>query len=231
MRILFTGTSSFTGCWFVKALVEAGHEVVATLRRDRDGYPDLAGRRVAMLDGMCPMAFSCEFGGPAFMDLVDREDRWDLFCHHAADVTDYKSPDFDPVAALANNTNNLREVLAGLKEKGCQAMLLTGSAFEQNESAGSDELRAFSPYGLSKGITWDVVRYYSNEAGMRLAKFVIPTPFGPFEKPGLTSYLARTWLAGGTARVSSPAYVRDYIHVSLLARAYGDFASRLCERS
>ena len=32
--------------------------------------------------------------------------------HHAADVADYKSPDFDPCAALRGNTLNLRKGLA-----------------------------------------------------------------------------------------------------------------------
>jgi UDP-glucose 4-epimerase len=34
MRILFTGASSFTGYWFVRELVAAGHEVVAACRGD-----------------------------------------------------------------------------------------------------------------------------------------------------------------------------------------------------
>ena len=33
----------------------------------------------------------------------------------------------------------------------------------------------------------------------------------------------RTWLAGETARVQTPRYVRDNIHVSLLAKAYAAF--------
>jgi len=33
MKILFTGGSSFTGYWFIKELVAAGHEVVAAFRR------------------------------------------------------------------------------------------------------------------------------------------------------------------------------------------------------
>ena len=32
MRILFTGASSFTGYWFVRALAQTGHEVVCPLR-------------------------------------------------------------------------------------------------------------------------------------------------------------------------------------------------------
>ena len=30
MRILFTGASSFTGYWFIRELVAAGHRVIAT---------------------------------------------------------------------------------------------------------------------------------------------------------------------------------------------------------
>ena len=33
----------------------------------------------------------------------------------------------------------------------------------------------------------------------------------------------RTWLAGETGRVQTPRYVRDNIHVSLLAKAYARF--------
>ena len=34
-----------------------------------------------------------------FLALI-AEEGWDLLCHHGADVTNYKSPDFDTVAAL-----------------------------------------------------------------------------------------------------------------------------------
>jgi hypothetical protein len=40
-------------------------------------------------------------------------------------------------------------------------------------------------------------------------------------------YLMKEWLAGKTAKCSSPAYVRDNIHVTLLAKAYARFAARL----
>ena len=36
----------------------------------------------------------------------------------------------------------------------------------------------------------------------------------------------KNWLAGATPNCSSPAYVRDNIHVSLLAKAYARFARR-----
>ena len=47
------------------------------------------------------------------------------------------------------------------------------------KAAGETPLIAFSPYGLSKGLTAEVVRHRCREFGMRYGKFVIPNPFGP----------------------------------------------------
>ena len=81
------------------------------------------------------------------------EGGWDLLCHHAADVTNYKSPDFDAVGAVQNNTRNLVTVLQALKSAGCGKSVLTGTVFEGGEGAGSQGLPDFSPYGLSKALT------------------------------------------------------------------------------
>ena len=231
MRVLLTGASSFTGFWFARELANAGHEVVATFRRRPEDYDDLRRRRVAMVLDCCRGVFGCAFGGEQFLDLVRRE-AWDLFCHHAADATDYRSPGFDVTSALANNTRNVAAVVAALKagSTGCPRLIVTGSVFENDEGAGSEELPAFSPYGLSKSFTFQVFRYHALRAGFSVGKVVIPNPFGPFEEPRFTTYLAKTWFARQPALVNSPAYVRDNIHASLLARVYAKFAAGLPAR-
>jgi UDP-glucose 4-epimerase len=226
MKILFTGASSFTGYWFVRELARAGHEVVATFRKQADEYTDeLRRQRVALALRDCRGVFGCSFGDAAFLELASSE-RWDVFCHHAAEVTNYKSADFDFVSALDKNTHNLAAVLKALQARGARpGVLLTGSVFENDEGAGSEGLPAFSPYGLSKSFTWQVFRYHAPRAGFALGKFVIPNPFGPYEDPRFTAYLMKTWFTGQTAAVNTPAYVRDNIHVSLLAKAYAKFAA------
>jgi nucleoside-diphosphate-sugar epimerase len=99
--------------------------------------------------------------------------------------------------------------------------------FENDEGAGDEPRRAFSPYGLSKGLTFQVFRYYCQEAGLPLGKFVIPNPFGPFEEPRFTAFLMKNWKAGKPVEVKTPDYVRDNIHVGLLAAAYAKFAGRV----
>ena len=227
MRILFTGGSSFTGYWFVKELVAAGHEVVATFQRQPDEYVDEPRQsRIRALSRICEPVFGVSFGDSAFVALL-KTAASDLLCHHAADVTDYKSPAFDVARAVARSTYRLPLVLDKLLDLGCRKILLTGTVFEPDEGAGSDDLRAFSPYGLSKAFTWETFRYNTQIRQMTLGKFVVANPFGPFEELRFTHYLMKCWFAGIPASVNTPLYVRDNIHVSLLAKLYAQYALTL----
>jgi UDP-glucose 4-epimerase len=227
MKILFTGGSSFTGYWFIRELTAVGHQVTAVFRRRPEEYSDEVRRqRVVLATEACRPVHGYSFGDEKFLGLI-KESSWDILCHHGADVTNYKSPDFDTVGALRNNTHNLAAVLETLRGAGCCRVLLTGSVFEGGEGAGSQGLPDFSPYGLSKALTAQAFRYYCGRAGLSLGKFVIPNPFGPYEEPRFTAYLIKNWLAGTTPNCSSPAYVRDNIHVSLLAKAYVQFVQEL----
>jgi UDP-glucose 4-epimerase len=225
MKILFTGGSSFTGSRFIQELAAAGHEVTAIFRSGANDYDnELRRRRVAMAVEVCRPVYGCSFGDTQFLNLI-AEGGWDLLGHHAADVTNYKSPDFNAIAALGNNAHNLPGVLEALKAADCTRLLLSGSVFEGGEGAGSQGLPHFSPYGLSKALTAQVFRYYCTRADIGLGKFVIPNPFGPYEEPRFTTYVLKNWLAGATPNCASPAYVRDNIHVSLLAKAYARFVT------
>lgn len=226
MKILFTGASSFTGYWFVRELSAPGHEVTATFRKPAAEYTDIRAKRLHGLAGACRAVHNVSFGTPEFLDLI-KSGGFDLLCHHAADVTNYKSPDFNAIEATAANTRNLSAVLAAFKSAGGKAVLLTGSVFENDEGAGSEGLNAFSPYGLSKALTYQMFRYYAGVAGLPLGKLVIPNPFGPYEEPRFTAYLIKTWASGKPASVQTPLYVRDNIHVSLLAKCYAQYASDL----
>jgi UDP-glucose 4-epimerase len=224
MRILFTGGSSFTGYWFVKELAAAGHDVFTVFRREAKDYSELRRQRVQALADICQPLYGMAFGDDRFVAFVKASDI-DLLCHHAADVTEYKSPDFNVTAAVENNTHRLPLVFNLLKERGCRKIVFTGSVFENDEGAGSGNREAFSPYGLSKGLTWQMLRYHAQLRHFSLGKFVIPNPFGPYEEPRFTHYLIKSWFAGIKPAVNTPDYVRDNIHVSLLAKAYGHFVS------
>lgn len=231
MKILFTGGSSFTGYWFVKELAEQGHEIVMTLRGTEGLYTGIRKARLEKLKDQVRFLENTSFGDENFLKVIKAEEGWDLLCHHAADVTNYKSLDFDIHAALDNNTKNISQVLEGLADKACAKIILTGSVFENGEGAGSEGLPAFSPYGLSKALTANVFEYHTHRLGLSLGKFVIANPFGPYEEPRFTSYLAKTWLKRDIAGVKTPDYVRDNIHVSLLSKEYCRFVEQMKDQT
>ncbi len=226
MKILFTGASSFTGFWFVQALAAAGHEIVCPVTKDLTDYSGTRGRRIELLQPLCRLVPHAAFGSEIFLKLA-RAENFDQLCHHAADVTDYKSQDFDAQAALRNNTHNLPAVLAVLRGRGLKSVVLTGTYFEAGEGAGSEPLRNFSPYSLSKTLTFDSFLAECRNAGLPLGKFVIPNPFGPLEEPRFTAFLMNTWKAGQPCEVRTPDYLRDNIHVDLLAAAYAKFVGQV----
>jgi nucleoside-diphosphate-sugar epimerase len=227
VRVLFTGASSFTGCWFVRALAEAGHEVTALFRRAPESYPDpLRRERALRLQSVSTGLIGASFGDEVFRSRL-REGGFELLCHHGAEVGDYRSPSFDVAAALAANTRDVRGCLADFATGGGRAVLLTGSVFERGEGLGEAPTSAVSPYGLSKSLTSDVFAFEAPRAGLAFGKLVIPNPFGPFEEARFTSHLVTRWRAGEGVVVRTPDYVRDNIHVDLLARAYVRFAESL----
>ena len=226
MKILFTGASSFTGFWLVKTLAAGGHEIVSAVTKDLKNYTDTRGERIEKLKSLCRFIPRAPFGSENFLAVI-RKNNFDLLCHHAADVTNYKSPDFNVPRALENNTFNLSAVIAALRERGLKAVVLTGTVFENDEGAGTEPLRAASPYGVSKALTFHAFRDFCAGAKVPLGKFVIPNPFGPFEEARFTAHLMKTWRAGKIAEVKTPDYVRDNIHVDLLAAAYAKFAARV----
>lgn len=230
MRILLTGASSFTGLWFVRSLAAAGHTVVAPLKSPISDYSGLRAERISELRHCAEVIDNCPFGSSSFLNLASSVS-FDLLCQHAARTGDYRNPEFDVMGAVAENTENLVAVIRAMSARGLAGVVLTGSIFEQDEGAGEMPLRAFSPYGLSKGLTWQFYRFLSQTMGFPLGKFVIPNPIGPFEEPRFCNYLIQSWFKGEVPTVRTPLYVRDNVHVDLLAASYASFASEIPKQS
>jgi nucleoside-diphosphate-sugar epimerase len=224
IRILFTGASSFTGAWFVRALADRGADVIAACRgRLADGDADRR-RRLASLAGRCRLVESCPFGSEPFRELLRTSGSIDVFCHHGTKSGDHRDPGLDVLGAVAAHTLSIEPTLDALMAAGCRTLLLTGTVFEADEGLADPPAGACSPYGLAKTLTWQMFRHHAERRGLTLGKLVIASPFGPLEKPGLTRHLATGWLDGRTPVLRCPQLVRDHLQVPLLAAAYARFA-------
>lgn len=234
MKILFTGASSFTGYWFAKELSDAGHEVTATLTAKTTEYSGVRSRRVEQLAGLCELVQGVSFGDESFLELLAGD--WDLLCHHGAHIPDHKQECFNVSQALSINTRNLTKAVKVLAESGGKNILLTGSYYEAGEG-GQEDSPAILVSSLSKTFTTMSFRHHCHEYRLGLGHFVIPNPFGPYEndRPRFTTYLMEQWRKGLSAKVLTPKYIRDNIHVRLLAKAYlkavGDIPQHDCFKS
>ena len=229
MKILFTGASSFTGFWFVKELSEAGHEVHTVFTQmDINGYEGLRKERVKLVTSFSSPFFSIKFGDKKFLNLLENG-KYDLLCHHASFAEDYKSEQFNLLNAVNQNNNNVPEIFSILRTQSL-SVLLTGSYFEKDEGLFSNK-QEISLYSLSKTITFQIFKKYSEIYKVNLGKFVIPNPFGPYQDYRFISYLFKTWEANKVAVINTPNYIRDNIHVSLLAKMYIGFVDKLVGNS
>ncbi len=227
-RILLTGASSFTGLWIAEALAAAGHEVVAPLTRQADGYPGLRGERVARLSASAARVFEAPLDSDRFRDLA-RTGGFDLFAHHGADIPGYRSPDYDVAAGVARNLAGAGPAVRAAADGGCRVLISTATVFEPGEGGEGPDAPAVSPYGLSKGLTGQALAGFAEEAGLSFGRFVIANPFGVLEEGRMGWSLFQAWFRGEPGRVLTPAYVRDNQPVPHLADAYVRLAGRLLE--
>jgi nucleoside-diphosphate-sugar epimerase len=220
MKILLTGASSFTGMWFARRLAEAAHELVLPLPRAQTEYHESPrAERVRQLARIATPIWNMRFGDDAFLALV-REQAFDILAHHAAQVGDHRAADFDVLAAVAANTLRIDAVLDAMRARGLRGVIATASVFEPDTGAGETPLRAVSAYGLSKGLSGQIIRHHCLTRGIDLLRFVLPNPFGAFEEPRFCTHLVRCWQRGETAEVRTPLYVRDNLPVTLAADRY-----------
>lgn len=220
MRVLFTGASSFTGAWLVRALAAAGAEVTAVCRGRPEHYEPVRRARIEAVAEVAAVVFDRPFGSPGFLQLVQSALPFDVLCLHHAEVGNFRSPTFDPIEAVRNDTQGLDAVLGGLARRGLQRLLHTGTVFEAGEGDGDRPLAAIGRYGLAKTLTSTIVRHQAAEHGVPAIKVTIPSPFGPGQGGGFVDYLLGTWCAGTTPVLDHPDRVRDFVPVELLAEHY-----------
>lgn len=227
-RILLTGASAFSGLWIAEALRANGHEVIAPLKRAAADYAGLRAERVARLRLIAEVVFETPFQSAAFQDLAG-SGGFDVLAHHAADIPDYRSSDYDVGAGVERNTAAARAVLGAFAGAGGRAVIVTGTTFQAGEGGGGEDDLAVSPYGLSKGLTNQAFRHFARWAGLGFGEFIIAAPFGVLEEGRFAWSLFQNWFAGRPGVVRTPLYIRDNIPAPLLGEAYARLAGDLAQ--
>ena len=235
MAILVTGGAGYIGSHMVHELVDAGERVVV-LDNLSTGFGWAVARGVPLIIG--------ETGDDKLVAQVIREHKVEAIIHFAASIV---VPDSvtDPLGYYKNNTVNSRALIAGAVMGGVRAFIFSSTAAVYGNPAyvpvsEDAPTTPISPYGWSKlmteimlrdagkahGLGHVILRYFnvagadpggrtgqSTKGATHLIKVAVEAALGL--RPKLKVYGSDYPTPDGTC-------VRDYIHVSDLARAHLD---------
>lgn len=217
MKVLVTGANGFVGPHLIQALIEAGHEVVATGSQGKDALP----HGVELLS----------------LDLTDRSQVDSLDFQSIEGVIHLAGlaavgPSFDePMRYIQVNGGievNLFEAAQAQGVKPKFVIISSGSLYDPSSPLPLTEestVKCASPYSVSKLLQEQFASYYN----LRGFECVIARPFnhiGPGQNPGflvpdLAKQIAEAEKSGDkTIGVGNLSAKRDYTDVRDIVRAY-----------
>ncbi len=215
MRVLVTGASGFIGSHVTRALIGAGHEVLALvvpgdeLRRLQDVLP-----RVEVLRG-------------TLQDMPDIQNKLRAWKPNACIHLAWYAELGKYLIALENlvSLQGSLSLLQALSENGCEHFIGAGTCAEYEMKAEmlmeTDKTKPETLYAASKSSFQMIGEQLSNRAGMRFTWGRIFYLYGLQEDPRRLVPAAILKLQKGEVFSASPGeQIRDYLHVADVANAF-----------
>lgn len=222
-KVIVTGASSFLGSHLAAAFSAAGWEVLATHSLPLHGYDPLRIRRLT-LAAEHGRLYQLDIRDAGAMARLVKDERPDLWIHHAGYAAGYASADYPLMHSLDVNAAPLIPLYHALADTNC-AVIVTGSSQEYARSEGAnredDACWPDSAYGLSKQAETLLARQLaiSHQVPTRVARLYIP--FGPLDNPEKLIPSAKVALLRGDGlALSACMQRRDFVAVGDVCRAY-----------
>jgi len=233
MTILVTGGAGYIGSHMVLDLLETGEEIVV-FDDLSTGFPWLVPQGVTLVEG--------DIGDKALLSRVIADHQIDAMAHFAAKIVVPDSMS-DPLGYYLNNTSKARTLIEAAVEGGVKNFIFSSTAAvygETREMPVTEESppAPVSPYGRSKlMVEWmleDASRAYGlNAMILRYFNVAGADPKGRSgQATPRATHLIKTAAEAATGRRAGMSIfgtdyatpdgtcIRDYIHVSDLARAH-----------
>lgn len=244
MRVLVTGAAGFIGSHLTDALLAEGDEVIAVDNLSSGALSNLGEARRASTGKFSFHRVDVTSG--AIGDLIGRH-KPQVICHLAAQV-DVRKSVADPVFDATVNVLGTLNVLEAASAAGTQKVVFTSSGGciygEPDESRlPVSEEQVFwteslpeSPYGVSKKIALDYLRYYKAAKGLDYTALALANVYGPRQEPAsevglegqVVAIFCRRMLAnrpttiyGDGTQTRDFVYVDDVVSAFLAARTKG----------
>ena len=212
MKFLVTGASSFSGSYFVREILNQGHEVFA-LNINRNQSNELRRSRLLELAEASP-----KFNALNLDELnALKGEIFDFLLLHGSYMEGRRGDSFDIEKAIEETTNVSKLIQ---NKTNFNYIIHTGTFSEPNESI-FDNPKSFNAYSTSKSLIYEA--HKSIFRNLPVHKYVMPNPFGNKQNNNIFSAAYTEWKLGNHFFLKNPWVVRDFVPVDLLAKDYYEF--------
>jgi UDP-glucose 4-epimerase len=231
MKIIITGGAGFIASHIADAYIKAGHKVVIV-----DNL--LTGFR----KNLNPKAkfYKADIRNLALMEKIFKRERPEVMNHHAAIAEVVKSVR-NPIPTFQTNVLGTANVLLafgkyGLGKNRKFIFSSTGGAiYGEPKKIPADEKTPavpLSPYGLSKLLDEEIIKFYARQYGFKYLIFRYPNVYGPRQNPhGEAGVIAifgllmkegvRPAIFGDGTKARDYTYVGDIVRANIIALTKG----------
>jgi len=223
-RAVVTGGAGFIGSHLVGRLVDEGAEVLVIDDLSSGKLERLADARAAGGVNFHQMDIRAEELGDTFAAF-----RPEVVFHHAAQI-DVRKSVTDPVFDASINVVGTVNVLQAALGAGAERLVFASSGgatygdVDVFPTPESTPRRPESPYGVSKKVADDYLRYFLTAHDLDFMSLGYANVYGPAQDPhgeaGVVAIFSRKLLAGEAPTIfGDGSALRDYVYVSDVADA------------
>jgi len=227
MKIIITGGAGFIASHVADAYVKAGHKVAVI-----DSL--LTGFR----KNLNPKAkfYKADIRNLPLMEKIFRHERPEVLNHHAAIAEVVKSLR-NPIPTLQTNVLGTTNVLLAFGKYGRgknKKMIFSstgGAIYGEPKKIPADESTPavpLSPYGLSKLLGEEIIKFYARQYGFKYLIFRYPNVYGPRQNPkgeagviaifgGMMKRGVKPTIFGDGTKARDYTYVGDIVRANLIA--------------
>lgn len=219
MKILVTGGAGFIGSHIVDRLVQEGYEavVVDNLSTGKRRHVNRAAK------------FYRTDIRSWWLERVFRRERPAIVCHHAAQM-DVRRSVQDPMFDAKTNILGMLNVLRYAIKYGVRRVLFAssgGAVYGEPEKlpvAEDHPVRPASPYGISKAVGDEYLRYFRDADGLEFVSLRYANVYGPRQDPygeaGVVGIFTQRMLLGEQPIINGNGrQTRDFVYVDDVVEA------------
>lgn len=237
MRVLVTGAAGFIGSHLVDRLLAEGEEVLGVDDLSSGSLANLADARSSSTG---KFTFSrIDIRSDAIIDFIKRN-KPEVIFHLAAQVDVRKSVS-DPIHDAMINIIGTLNILHAASEVGTRKVVFTSSGGCVYGEPGEERLPVSeeqfflpesmpeSPYGVSKRVMFDYLRYFKAVKGVDFTALALANVYGPRQEPAsevglegqVVAIFSRRMLAKQPCTIyGSGTQTRDFVYVDDVVSAF-----------